>query len=92
MELVYIVYWSNYEDVVRDSGSDATEILGVFKNRKDAVELAKKEIQRVLGYNYYVLDDECNDIERDNIARFFGNHQENWRDYFEIVIKESEVK
>lgn len=92
MEKIYIVYYSNYEDVVRDCGCEATEILGVFKNKEEALKLAKEKINWTLNEGYYVLDIERDDIERDNMVRFFYNNQENWSDYFEIIIKESEVK
>ena len=92
MEKVYIVYYSNYEDTVRDCGCDATEIIGVFKNKEDAIKRAKDKIDWTLTDGCYILDEERNDIDRDNMVRFFYNNQENWRDYFEIVVEECEVK
>ena len=91
MEKVYIVYYSNYEDVVRD-GADATEIIGVYKNKDEAIKVAKERIKKTLEDHERMLDIERDDIDRDNYVRFFWGWQENWSCYFELCVDEKEVK
>jgi hypothetical protein len=91
MEKVYLVYMSNYEEVVRD-GAEATEILGVYKNKEEAYNVAKAQINKVLDDHNWVLDMERDDLDRDWFVRFFFNNQENWDCYFELSVAELEVK
>lgn len=91
MEKIYIVYYSNYEDVVRD-GADATEIIGVYKNKDEAIKVAKERIKKTLEDHEIMLDIERDDIDRDNYVRFFCGWQENWSCYFELCVDEREVK
>lgn len=90
MEKVYIVYEMNYGDLVPEC--DAANILNVYKNYEAALEKAKELIKNTLDDGYYILDEERDNIERDNHVRFFYNHQENWNDYFEICIETKEVQ
>lgn len=91
MEKVYLVYESNFEDVARDCG-EATELIGLYKDKEKAYEIAEKQIKKDLENGLYVLDIERDDIRRDNYVRLFYDHQENWDVYFEICISEMEVK
>ena len=84
MEYIYIVYQSNYYDAT--DGCDATDILGVFKDKERAYKLAIDVIRANLKDTNYVIDDERNDLTRDGYVRLFYNNQENWRDYFEISV------
>lgn len=84
MEYIYIVYQSNYYDAIE--GGDATDILGVFKDKERAYKLAIDVIRANLKDTDYVIDDERNDLTRDGYVRLFYNNQENWRDYFEISV------
>ena len=88
---VYLVYMSNYEEVVRD-GAEATEILGLYKDPAEAKAVAKAQINKVLEDHNWVLDEERNDLDRDWFVRFFFNNQENWDVYFELSVAELEVK
>ena len=88
---VYLVYMSNYEEVVRD-GAEATEILGIYNNKEEAYNVARSQINRVLEDHNWVLDEERNDLDRDEYVRFFFNSQENWDCYFELSVTELEVK
>lgn len=90
MEKVYIVYEMNYGDLILEC--DAANILGVYKNHGAAIEKVKELIKNTLDDGYYILDEERNNIERDNYVRFFYKCQENWNDYFEICIEEKEIK
>lgn len=87
---VYLVYMSNYEEVVRD-GAEATEILGVYNNKEEAYNVARNQINKVFDHNW-VLDMERDDLDRDGYVRFFFNNQENWDCYFELSVTELEVK
>ena len=91
MEKVYIVYEVNYGDPL--SECDAVDIYGVFKDEDDAYSKAQELIDLNLheGSNY-VLDEERNDLHRDGFVRFFYNNQENWNDYFEIIVEMREVE
>lgn len=91
MEKVYLVYMSNYEDIVRD-GAEATEILGIYKDKEKAYEVARNQINKVLKNHSWVLDNERDDLDRDGYVRFFLFNQENWDCYFEISVTELEVK
>lgn len=91
MEKIYLVYMSNYEEVVRD-GAEATEILGIYKDKEKAYNVARNQINKVLEDHNWALDDERNDLDRDGFVRFFFNNQENWDCYFEITVTEMEVK
>ena len=92
MNTVYLVVVSNYENVVRECGVEATEILGAYKYRTDARNKAFEYIDKVLKDGYYVLDEERNNFDEDEFVRFFYNNQENWNDYFEVMIIEKEVQ
>lgn len=91
MEKVYLVYMSNYEEVVRD-GAEATEILGVYKNKEEAYKVARAQMNKTLNDHNWLLDIERDDLDRDEYVRFFFNNQENWDCYFEISVTELEVK
>jgi ribonucleotide monophosphatase NagD (HAD superfamily) len=91
VEKLYLVYMSNYEEVVR-SGADATEILGLYKDKFMAYKVAKEQINKVLDEHDWVLDLERDNIDRDGYVRLFYGHQENWDDYFEISVTELEVQ
>jgi hypothetical protein len=91
MEKIYLVYMSNYEEVVRD-GAEATEILGVYKNKEEAYNVARAQMNKTLNDHNWVLDMERDDLDRDGYVRFFFNNQENWDCYFEISVTELEVK
>lgn len=84
MEYIYIVYQSNYYDAIE--GGNATDILGVFKDKERAYKLAIDVIRANLNDTDYVIDDERNDLTRDGYVRLFYNNKENWRDYFEISV------
>ena len=91
MKKIYLVYMSNYEEVVRD-GAEATEILGIYEDKEKAYNVARNQINKVLEDHNWVLDEERNDLDRDGFVRFFFNNQENWNCYFEINVTELEVK
>ena len=98
MNKVYVVYMANYEEVTRD-GADATEILGVYKDRKKAYDVAKNQIYKALENDNWELDKENDNLDRDNFVRFFFiggcdlcRGRENWDVYFELYVKECEVE
>lgn len=87
---MYLLYESLYGELLYEC--DSTNIVGLFSNREKAVEKAKKMIKGQLeNDNTYVLDNENNDIENDNLVRFFFNNQGNWNCYYEIIIEKVEL-
>jgi hypothetical protein len=87
---MYLVYESLYGELLQEC--DSTNIIGLYRTKKAALEAAKYNINEDTRCNNYVLDDEHNDIERDGYVRLFYNNQENWNDYYEVFVVEVEVK
>lgn len=87
---MYLVYESLYGELQAECC--ATMIIGSYKNKEDALKVAKEYINDDIKCNNYVLDEERNDIERDGYARLFYDDQENWHDYYEIFVEKIEVK
>ena len=55
------------------------------------MQKAYDQIKIVMENPNMVMDNERDDLERDNSVRFFYDHQENWSCYFEISVSEMEV-
>lgn len=87
---MYLLYESLYGDLLQEC--DSTNIIGLYKTKEQAIEKAKYNIEQDTKCNNYVLDEERKDIEKDNFARLFYNNQENWDDFYEIIIKKIEVQ
>lgn len=87
---MYLVYESLYGQLLDEC--DSTNIIGLYKNKEDAIKKAKENIYNDTVENDYVLDEERNDIERDGYVRLFYEDQENWDCYYELFIQEMEVK
>ena len=86
---VYVVYQLGY------TGSNVLEILGVFKEYKNAEKIYWQYINdNVEDYDYGV-DEECDDRIYELTHRmtrlFGGGYQENWDNYLEIHIEEQEI-
>ena len=83
---MYLVYESLYGELLYEC--ESTIIVGVY----DSLEKAKNKVKELINAEeYYVLDNERNDLEKDNFVRLFYSYQENWNDYFEIIIKKLEL-
>ena len=87
---MYLLYESLYGDLLQEC--DSTNIIGLYDTLEKAIEKAKYNIEQETKCNNYVLDDERKNIEEDNFVRLFYNNQENWNDYYEIIIKKIEVE
>lgn len=87
---MYLVYESLYGELLQEC--DSTNIIGLYKTKKAALEAAKYNISEDTRCNNYVLDDERNDIERDGYVRLFYDYQENWGDYYEVFVQKMEVE
>jgi len=87
---MYLLYESLYGDLLQEC--DSTNIIGLYDTLEKAIEKAKYNIEQDTKCNNYVLDDERKNIEEDNFVRLFYNNQENWNDYYEIIIKKIEVE
>lgn len=87
---MYLVYESLYGELQQEC--DVTNIIGLYRNKEEALEVAKYNINEEIRCNTYVLDEERNDIERDGYVRLFYKYQENWDDFYEVFIKKMEVK
>lgn len=71
----------------------SVDIIDVFVDRKQAVEKRKKMIDSNCNAELdmdWVLDEETQDLEAELVRMFYG-YQENWCNYFELVIVEKEV-
>lgn len=87
---MYLVYESNYGELLYEC--DSTDIIGLYDSKEKAIKKAKEVINNNLSYGNWVIDKERNNIDEDNFVRFFYGEQENWGDYFEIIIKKIEVE
>lgn len=87
---MYLVYESLYGELLQEC--DSTNIIGLYNTRELALEKAKYLIEEEIRCNNYVLDKERNNIEEDNYVRLFYDSQENWNDYYEIIIQEIQVQ
>ena len=88
---LFLVYISYYGEILGEIGN-ATSIEGVFKTREEAERLRENLIKEDIE-NGWVLDKE---VEKDYLNKdmviMFWAEQENWNCYYEIYIKEMEVK
>lgn len=87
---MYLVYESLYGDLQLEC--DTTSIVGLFKNKKDAIKRVNEIIDSELKDGEYVLDCDRNKLEEDNYVRFFYKEQENWGCYYELFIEKLEVQ
>lgn len=91
---LYLVYESNYGDMVTLDGCDSTNIIGVYKTREEAERKRQSLIEaEMMDNDGWILDKE---VEKDylnkDVVIMFWEEQENWSNYYEICIKEMEVK
>lgn len=88
---MYIVYECNYGELLFDCIH--TNIIGLYDDKKKAINEVNKMIKSELeSNNNFVRDIETDNIETDNLVRFFYNYQENWNCYYEIIIEKKEVE
>lgn len=87
---MYLVYESNYGELQYEC--DATTIIGLYKTKEQAIEVAKREVENNKEYNFVVDSEDIDSIfeKRDYLIMFY-NYQENWDSYFEIIIEEIKV-
>ena len=85
---MYLVYESLYGELLYEC--ESTFIVGLYDSKEKAINKVKELIEQDLKDNW-VLDEERKDLENDNHIRLFYNNQENWNDYFEILIKKVEL-
>lgn len=85
---MYLLYESLYGELLYEC--DSTNIIGLYKDKEQAIKKAKELIEEDLKNNW-VLDNERKDLETDSYVRLFYNNQENWNNYYEIIIKEIEL-
>jgi hypothetical protein len=87
---VYVVYQLGY------TGTNQLEILGVFRNIREAKQCYEKNIEENIKEFDFDYDKECNHSswsDTHNVTRLFkGGYQENWDNYLEIHIEKQEVK
>lgn len=86
---MYLLYESLYGELQQEN--DVTEIIGLYDTLEKAQEEAKEIIDNELKDGRYILDNERNNIEKDNFVRFFYGNQENWSCYYEIIIEKVEL-
>lgn len=87
---LYLVYQSNYGELLQDVS--ATDIVGIYKTREEAERIRDNIIEDDIN-NGWVLDKEVkNNYLNKDLVIIFWAEQENWNNYYEICIKELEVK
>lgn len=87
---LFLVYQSNYGELQQDSC--ATDIIGAYKTREEAERIRENIIKDDID-NDWVLDKEVeNDYLNKDMVIMFWAEQENWNCYYEIYIKEMELK
>lgn len=75
------------EQVFAIDNNNGAEIIGVYKNKTDAEEKQNKLIKNNIEYWDFVEDNE----KHENYKVIFYLKQENWDNYIEYRIIESEV-
>ncbi|MBR3209169.1 MAG: hypothetical protein IKN65_00260 [Clostridia bacterium] len=85
---MYLVYESLYGELLYECSS--TNIIGLYKTKKQAIKKVKELIEYDKANNYVVDID--NNFEEDGYVTMFYNNQENWSCYYEIVIEKIELK
>ncbi len=85
MKNVYIVYESNYGDLILD-GCEATQIIGIFSNKDKAYECKMEQIDTGIENGYLIDEDNKNFQENDTVI-MFKDEQENWSCFYEIIIE-----
>jgi hypothetical protein len=89
---VYVLYESIYGELLQDTG-DSTKILGVFNDLQQAIKIAENNVADDLNNNYVLDNGEYNGASANGgFWRLFYGEQENWNSYYEIYIKQYEVK
>lgn len=89
---VYVLYESIYGELLQDTG-DSTKILGVFNDLQQAIKIAENNVADDLNNNYVLDNGEDNGANANGgFWRLFYGEQENWNSYYEINIKQYEVK
>lgn len=89
---VYVLYESIYGELLQDTG-DSTNILGVFNDLQEAIKIAENNVADDLNNNYVLDNGEDNGASANGgFWRLFYGEQENWNSYYEIYIKQYEVK
>lgn len=89
---VYVLYESIYGELLQDTG-DSTKILGVFNDLQQAIKIAENNVADDLNNNYVLDKGEDNGASTNGgFWRLFYGEQENWNSYYEINIKQYEVK
>lgn len=85
---IYIVYESNYEDLVRE-GCEGTLLIGAFIDEKKALECKKQRIEE--GKNIGFVTDRQSSVYS-NPVRMYDKEIDNFDRYYEIYHEEIEVE
>lgn len=89
---VYVVFKTYYKEAITPAG--ATELLGVFTHREQAVSELKYHIATTKTKNYLIDEYSTTDITTKGLyqRRLFKRRVNNWDDYIEITMQEIELK
>lgn len=88
---LFLVYFSYYGEILGEIGN-ATSIEGIFKTREEAERLRENLIKEDIENGWIIDKEVANDYLSKDIVIMFWAEQENWNNYYEICIKEMEVK
>lgn len=86
---VYILLDEYYNEV----DNSGTDIICVCKSKEEVLARRKALVEANLNDDElgWVLDEETQDLEADLVRMFYG-YQENWENYFNLVIEEKVVE
>lgn len=89
---MYLVYKSYYGKIANEGGT-TTEVVGLKKNFIKAVKIANQQLKQYQDNNY-ITDENFNGFKEEsevNICHIFRGEQNNWSEYFELVIRKVEL-
>ena len=89
MDKIYILFENTSPLLASDCGCDTFEIIGIYKEKENAI---KEKVNIIESYlkDGYIIDEQDNGKTKDNTI-IFWKHQENWNEYIEIIIQEKEI-
>lgn len=83
---VYILVQNSFSEE-----GTSSEIIQVFYNKEKAIQTRQVlVIDNIMNYDF--VKDEQNKSDKDKTITLFRNYQENWNNYIELKIVESEVE
>ncbi len=84
---VYVVYINFYYE------GNSTELVGVYNDFDKALDKVNRIINDDIDLGYVLDNEELNGADKfGGMWRMFAGSQENWNNYYEIIMEREEVK